>query len=248
MSKPTLIFAPGAWYPSSAFDPLIAKLAPHGYTCQTVSFPSIQQATEIKDLTADTNAVRALVEPAVNAGQDVIIISHSWSGLPVNSALEGLSRAERQQEGKQGGVTKLIFISAFLPDIGESLVGAFGGVPPEWYVMNDENGTVTADDPFTLFFHDVPDGREWAKTLRPHAWATKNSPATGTAYVDIPAAYLLCEDDRAIPLFVQELMVEKARGKGASFETEKIKTAHTPWLVVPDQVAAYIRKNAGEEV
>ncbi|GMG26579.1 unnamed protein product [Aspergillus oryzae] len=205
MSKPTLIFAPGAWYPSSAFDPLIAKLAPHGYTCQTVSFPSIQQATEIKDLTADINAVRALVEPAVNAGQDVIIISHSWSGLPVNSALEGLSRTERQRE-------------------------------------------VTAADPFTLFFHDVPDGREWAITLRPHAWATKNSPATRTAYVDIPAAYLLCEDDRAIPLFVQELMVEKARGKGASFETEKIKTAHTPWLVVPDQVAAYIRKHAGEEV
>ena len=111
-----------------------------------------------------------------------------------------------------------------------------------------ENATVTADDPFTLFFHDVPDGREWAKTLRPHAWATKNSPATGTAYVNIPAAYLLCEDDRAIPLFVQELMVEKARGKGASFETEKIKTAHTPWLVVPDQVAAYIRKHAGTEV
>lgn len=136
MSKPTLIFAPGAWYPSSAFDPLIAKLAPHGYTCQTVSFPSIQQATEIKDLTADINAVRALVEPAVNAGQDVIIISHSWSGLPVNSALEGLSRTERQREGKQGGVTKLIFISAFLPDVGESLIGAFGGVPPEWYVMN----------------------------------------------------------------------------------------------------------------
>ncbi|KAE8380331.1 Alpha/beta hydrolase fold-1 [Aspergillus bertholletiae] len=248
MPKPTLILAPGAWYPSSAFDPLIAQLAPHGYTCQTVSFPSIQQATEVQDLSADINAVRALVEAAVNASQEVIIVSHSWSGLPVNSALKGLSRVERQKEGREGGVTKLIFISAFLPDIGESLIGAFGGVPPEWYVMNVENATVTADDPYTLFFHDVPDGREWAKTLRPHAWATKNSPATGTAYVHIPAAYLLCEKDRAIPLFVQELMVEKARQKGASVETEKIQTAHTPWLVDPDRVATYIRMHAGEQV
>jgi hypothetical protein len=111
-----------------------------------------------------------------------------------------------------------------------------------------ENGTVTADDPFTLFFHDVPDGQEWAKTLRPHAWATKTSPATSAAYLNIPASYLLCEEDRAIQLFIQELMVEKARQKGAQIETEKVPTAHTPWLVIPDEVVAYIKRQAGEEI
>lgn len=107
---------------------------------------------------------------------------------------------------------------------------------------------MTADDPYTLFFHDAPDGREWAQTLRPHAWATKISPATSAAYLDIPASYLLCEEDRAIPLFVQELMVDKARQKGAQIETEKVKTGHSPWLVIPDEVAAYIKKQAGEKI
>lgn len=99
--------------------------------------------------------------------------------------------------------------------------------------------TVSARDPSTLFFHDVPDGREWAEMHRPHAWTTKIAPATNAAYLRIPAPYLLCVNDRAIPLFVQELMMENARNKGAQVDTEKVKTSHTPWLVVPDVVVDY---------
>lgn len=80
--------------------------------------------------------------------------------------------------------------------------------------------------------------------LRPHARVTKVAPATAAAYLHIPTSYLLCEDDRAIPLFVQDLMVEKAREKGAVVVTEKINTAHTPWLVDADRVAGYIRRHA----
>ncbi|PWY84797.1 hypothetical protein BO70DRAFT_361196 [Aspergillus heteromorphus CBS 117.55] len=239
--KPTLILCPGAWYPPTAFGPLIAQLP--GYTTHTVAFPSIQQAPTIEDLQPDITTIRTLVEVEAAAGNDVVVISHSWSGLPVNSALDGLSKAERQAAGQAGGVTKLIFLSAFIPDVGESLIGAFGGVPPDWYLRDESNNTVTAKDPYSLFFHDVPDGETWAETLRPHSWATKNTPATSAAYTRIPAAYLLCEEDRAIPLFVQELMVEKARGKGAQIETEKIKTGHSPWLVDPVPVAGFVERH-----
>jgi hypothetical protein len=138
MSKPTLVFAPGAWYPATAFNPIIDKLTqgPDGYTCHTVAFPSVQQATTVRDLQPDIAAVRALVEPELDAGRDVVVISHSWSGLPVNSALDGLGKADREKDGKTGGVVKLVFISAFIPDVGESLIGAFGGTPPDWYVRD----------------------------------------------------------------------------------------------------------------
>ncbi|KAJ5621315.1 hypothetical protein N7528_006098 [Penicillium herquei] len=240
-SNPTLIFCPGAWYPPTAFEPLIAHFPDHA--THTVAFPSIQQATSVQDLQPDIYALRTLVEQEARAGKDVVVISHSWSGLPVNSALDGLSKGERQTAGETGGVSKLIFISAFIPDVGESLIGAFGGVAPDWYDRDEANGTVSAVDPYSLFFHDVPDGEEWAQTLRPHAWATKNSPATSAAYVPIPSTYLLCENDRAIPLFVQELMVEKARGKGAQITTETIATGHSPWLVDPVPVAAFVQRS-----
>ncbi|KAL2848073.1 Alpha/beta hydrolase fold-1 [Aspergillus pseudoustus] len=241
--KPTLIFAPGAWYPTTAFTPLTTILESHGYTCHTIAFPSIQQATTVTDLSADIAAVRALVEPEVQKGNDVVIIVHSWAGLPVNSALTGLEKTS--SEGGKGGVVKLVFISAFIPEIGQSLVSAFGGTPAPWYVRDELNGTVSAATPFDLFFHDVPNGEEWAGKLRPHAWATKISPATGAAYQAIPSLYLHCEHDRAIPIEIQKLMVEKARSQGAKIATESIATGHTPWLVDAERVEGYIRREIG---
>ncbi|KAJ5681902.1 alpha/beta-hydrolase [Penicillium maclennaniae] len=222
MSKPTFIFAPGAWYPPTAFNPLIEKL--DDYTCHTVAFPSIQQSTTVQDLQPDIDSVRTIVN--------------------------GLSKTEREKKGKKGGVVKLVFIAAFIPQIGESLISAFGGTPPPWYIRDAqvENGTVTASDPFWLFFHDVPDGQDWAATLKPHAWATKNTPATSAAYYQIPSAYLICEEDRAIPMAVQQLMVDRAQTRGATIETEKIPTSHSPWLVYPERVANYLRRQAGESV
>jgi hypothetical protein len=80
--------------------------------------------------------VRAIVEPEVNAGREVIIVSHSWSGLPVASALDGLERSDLENAGKKGGVIKLVYIAAFIPQVGESLISAFGGTPPPWYVLD----------------------------------------------------------------------------------------------------------------
>ncbi|KAL2848696.1 alpha/beta-hydrolase [Aspergillus pseudodeflectus] len=241
--KPTLIFAPGAWYPATAFTPLTALLESDRYTCHTVAFPSIQQATTVTDLSADIAAVRALVELEVEKGNKVVIVVHSWAGLPVNSALEGLAKGAG---GSGGGVVKLIFISAFIPELGQSLISAFGGEPAPWYVRDEANGTVSPSTPYDLFFHDVPGGEEWAGKLRPHAWATKISPATGTAYSWIPSSYLFCEQDRAIPVEVQKMMVEQARAQGAQITTESIATGHTPWLVDAQRVAGYIRREIGD--
>ncbi|KAJ5280843.1 alpha/beta-hydrolase [Penicillium angulare] len=246
MSNPTIIFCPGAWYPPTAFDTIISKLPK--YTCHTCAFPSIQKASETKSLDPDISALRSLVENETDAGRDVLVVSHSWSGLPVSSALDGLSKIEREKEGKKGGVLRIAFISAFLPTLGQSLIGAFGGTPPDWYIHNTESETLTVADPVGRFFHDVPDGEEWASKLRPHSWLTKLSPATGTAYVTIPCSYLLCEDDQAIPFEVQKGMVEQARGLGADIETESIKTSHTPWLVLPDETLNFIRRQAGEKI
>lgn len=180
MTELSLIFAPGAWYPPTAFDSIITQLRQHGHIshCQTIAFPSIQQATTVKDLQPDIEATRALVEPEADAGRDVVLVVHSWVGLPVNSALGG---------------------------------------------------------------------HYWASTLRPHAWATKVSPATDAAYLTIPSTYLLCEEDRAIPIAVQEAMVEKARGSGAPMKTERIKAAHTPWLARPEEVLRFLQTEIGRK-
>lgn len=63
----------------------------------------------------------------------------------------------------------------------------------------------------------------------------------------IPSAYLACEEDRAMPLAVQQLLVHRAQQRGAEIETEKINASHTPWLSKTDEVVAYLRRQAGEQ-
>ncbi|KAJ5376743.1 hypothetical protein N7509_013629 [Penicillium cosmopolitanum] len=240
MSKPALVFAPGAWCPPSIFDSLIEKL--DDYDCHTVSFPSVQDPKSVQDLEPDIAAVRSLVETASDAGQDVFVVAHSWAGVPVNSALDGVAKYERESSGKKGGVVRIIFISAVIPALGESLVGLFGGAPPPWFLRDEPNGTVM---PSAL----LPRCARWSRmgqNLRPHAWVTNTAPATNAAYLELPASYLLCEDDQAFPLPVQQVMVERAKRKGGLIKTEKIKASHFPWLSRADEVASYIRRQTAE--
>lgn len=50
------------------------------------------------------------------------------------SALEGLSREERQKEGLTTAVTKLAFVTSFVLPEGVSLQDAVGGFQDDWII------------------------------------------------------------------------------------------------------------------
>jgi hypothetical protein len=54
--------------------------------------------------------------------------------VPVCSALDGLSRAERSKDGKKSAVVKLAFVAAFVVEEGISLEMAVGGRPACWII------------------------------------------------------------------------------------------------------------------
>lgn len=129
--RPVIVFAPGAWHPVNTFDSLAALLAADGYESQTIAFPAIHRATEISEpsLALDIAAVRAVIEPLVEAGREVVLVMHSWSGVPGNSALEGLTIGERTALGKAGGVRHLVFMTAFVTRVGQCLLDLSGPLP-----------------------------------------------------------------------------------------------------------------------
>jgi hypothetical protein len=90
----------------------------------------------VTSLDEDIAAVRSAVLTEVDAGKDVIVNAHSWAGIPVNSALDGLSKADREAEGKPGGVVKLTFVTSFVLPEGTSLEESLGG-PADWFIYND---------------------------------------------------------------------------------------------------------------
>jgi hypothetical protein len=133
MSKPSLIFLPGAWHSPEVFDTLISKLSTHSYTSKALPLQAVIQKPAVNDLQPDIDALRSAVLKEADAGNDVMVIGHSWSSIIVCGGLEGLSKEERKKQGMEGGVVKLAFLTGFVPPENVSLIQAFGGSPPEWY-------------------------------------------------------------------------------------------------------------------
>lgn len=136
MSKPAIILTHGAWHTPQAFERIVPILEQNGHSVSCVEFPSVfQTPTPVEDMQADIQAVRDAVTKELDAGRDVVLGVHSWSGAPVNSALEGLSKKERVAQGKQNGVVKLVFIAAFVVPEGVCIFDAVGSAaPPLWRV------------------------------------------------------------------------------------------------------------------
>jgi hypothetical protein len=134
-AKPVLIFTPGAWHTPEFFSEVFSKLKPLGYRCIGYPLLAVGHEPAVKDLRPDIDAIHKLVSDEADAGNDIVLVSHSWSGIVVSGALDGLGKAERQKEGKEGGVVRIAYIASFVPAEGISLITAFGGTPPEWYIV-----------------------------------------------------------------------------------------------------------------
>lgn len=98
------------------------------------------------------------------------------------------------------------------------------------------------------FYNDLPVAEQeaWLAKVRPHAYATMTAKAPAAAWKEIPTSYLVCENDLAIPVFAQEGMTEMARGMGGEVEVTRVKSGHSPFLSIPEEVVRWLRGVAGE--
>lgn len=110
MAKQTLVLVHGAWHRAASFDPIVPLLKQHGYPMASVELPSsgatLGAATHLAE---DRAAIRAVVERIEG---DVVVVAHSYGGIATTHALDGLDDK----------VKALVYICAFLPEVGTSLV------------------------------------------------------------------------------------------------------------------------------
>lgn len=98
-------------------------------------------------------------------------------------------------------------------------------------------------DPVDTFYHDLPKERaeHYASSLQRHSLNASRSPAGPAGYADSAyngrRAYIVTEDDHALPTFLQTMMVEKS---GVEWEIKRMNSSHSPFLSHTDEVADYI--------
>lgn len=123
--KPVVVLIPGAWHTPEGFTPLITVLSTVGYTCIPLSIPSAGAHPGHPNFSQDVTFVQDTLTTLVEAGKDVVVVMHSGGSIPGSQALLHLSKAERQKDGKNGGVIRLVYIGVLLPKLGKTMWETF---------------------------------------------------------------------------------------------------------------------------
>jgi pimeloyl-ACP methyl ester carboxylesterase len=227
-SKPTIVLVHGAWHGSWCWQRVIPSLEKRGVPTLAVDLPSVGAAPGAgTDLSADAARVESVLQ---GVSGPVVLCGHSYGGMVI-------SRVAAQN------VARLVYLCAFMPLEGQSLVAAGGGKQAPWIQML-EGGLMLPDPSRTgeLFYGDcAADVQEWARSrIRPQASATTLEPVAHPSWRNIPSTYVVCTQDRAMP-------VEAQRNGFAPRATEvvELESSHSPFLSQPQVVADLLAVRAG---
>jgi pimeloyl-ACP methyl ester carboxylesterase len=217
----TIVFVHGAWHGGWCWDAVRSQLDATGVASVTVDLPSVRRADAT--LTDDGDEVRRVLD-AID--DDIVLVGHSYGGAVVTDA------------GVHPRVTQLVYLTAFALDDGESVNrnALEGG---ETMTLGDAlvvagDGTVTVDPERAIdfFFHDCAPhvAASAVAQLRPMSLNAMGGMPRAVAWRERPAMYVVCTDDHALPVALQE---SSARRVGASVD---IATSHSPFLSAPGTV------------
>ena len=129
--KPTFVLVPGAFHLHSSFDQVIAELHSANYETRAGTLKSVNDANA--SVSDDVTFLREeLLLPLIEKGKDVVVVFHSYAGIPGSAAIRGLSKSERTSQGQKSGIIGLIYMCSFVPKEGSSLYDMIGGQWAPW--------------------------------------------------------------------------------------------------------------------
>lgn len=246
-TKPTILIVHGAWHtPSPSYEPLKTQIEKAGYECHLPRLPTVG-GDEIKGLTweADVKVVLDIALPLFEQGKEVVLVAHSYGGVPATIATKGLSVEERAKEGKKGGFRQIILIAAFaIPRAGMDVFATFGGQWPPWadfaeaYTKN--HAIKLKEEAKQSIYGDVAEDERqkyWEAVVLQSQDAFEVPVPYSASDLTIPKSYMVCTKDECVPGFLQEQLAE-----GLGFKVEKIEAAHMPFLSQPDKCLEILQR------
>jgi len=166
-----------------------------------------------------------------------LLVGHSMGGMAISAAAEQSPDLVR----------KLVYVAAFLPRDGQSLVDLMkqqGDTTLRDAVRPSDVPGATVLDPELagkVLFSDVPDALR-AKVIsglgpQPNRPQTDRIHLTEAGFGRVPRAYIFCERDRTISPALQRKMVEESPCN----ETFSLDCGHFPQLVLPHELTEILK-------
>jgi len=219
-----IVLVHGAWADGSSWAKVIPLLVAKGLKVSAVQLP-------LTSFDADVAAVKRAI---ALAGDDVVLVGHSYAGAVIGEA------------GSDPKVARLVYIDAFAPGAGESagsLFAQFESAPLGAEIRPDDQGflKLTHDGVFNLFAQDLSENEKALVyvTQGPINGAALGGTLTQTAWKTRPTFYLIGDQDHAIPRVEQERMAARMNAT-----VVHVNSSHVPMLSAPETVANFIVKAA----
>jgi hypothetical protein len=109
-----------------------------------------------------------------------------------------------------------------------------------------DNGICIILDPATRFYNDLPAAEQdhWVSLLKPCSAKTQLQAVTYVAFLYHPVTHLICENDQALPAFLQRKMISNVEGgkAGLGFTIERCTAGHSPFSSQPDVLVKVAKK------
>ncbi|MEU0283394.1 alpha/beta fold hydrolase [Streptomyces sp. NPDC088147] len=229
IAKPTVVLVHGAFADASGWDGVVERLQRDGY-------PVIAPANPLRGLASDSAYIASVLKSVKGP---VILAGHSYGGAVIGEAAAG-----------NRNVKALVYISAFMPDKGETL-GALGAkfrgseLDPalRQVPFQDGDGTTGTDlyikpDKFhQVFAADLAasTAAQMSATQRPISATAFTEKARGAAWKSIPSWFLVATKDRAI---APDL--ERFEAKRSGSHTIEVNSSHVAMISHPGTVTSLI--------
>jgi pimeloyl-ACP methyl ester carboxylesterase len=234
----TYVLIHGAWHGGWCWDRVRPRLEGAGHRVAAPDLPGHgADPTPTREVTLDKYAGR-VCDVLDAQTEPVVLVGHSMGGMVITAA------AERRPEK----VRALVYLCAFLPGDGDTLMALAGGdstslVLPNLEVSEERGLATVRDDGIAPAFYGRCSASDvaWAKArLVPQALDPLNSPlhVTPGRAGRIPRDYVECLEDKAIPIALQRSMV-------ASHPCRRvftIQTDHSPFLSAVDELVECLQQ------
>ncbi|MFK3979619.1 alpha/beta fold hydrolase [Micromonospora sp. NPDC050397] len=227
--KPTVVLVHGAFADASGWNDVAARLIRDGY-------PVVAPANPLRGVASDSAYLASVL---ATLDGPLVLAAHSYGGIVVTNAATG-----------NPNVKALVYVAAFVPDQGETLLGLQTKYPGS---RLDEaaldfrpygegvDGYIKKAVFRDVFAGDVP--RTTAELMwagqRPSDVRALQEPSGAPAWKGIPSWYLVARHDRVLPAEAQRFMAQRAGAR-----TVEVGASHVAMVAQPAATADLIERAA----
>ena len=236
-TRPVIVLEHGAWADASSWRRVIVRLQSDGYTVYAPPNP-------LRGLPSDSAYLHDfLTEDPSLQGHPIVLVGHSYGGAVITNAAVGAP-----------GVVALVYIDAFIPDQGQSLLNldagsCLGGNPADLFDLVPYPGSPPGDvDTYikpnvvqACFATGLParQAAVIAATQRPLAASTLSEPSGPPAWKNLPSWAVVGTGDKVIPPADQLTMAHRAGAR-----ITEVNAGHLSLISRPQTVTEVIERAA----